>query len=164
MCFFDGLDTYAKTWLQLAFPVYIISLMIIVIKISQNSIKFTRLIATGGRDTIAILATLTLLSYTKLLSTIISIMSFAVLHYPNGSQAVVWLPDGNMQYFQGKHIALAVAAILIIVVGVPYTLLLIFCQWIVQLPNVKRTKNTRFILIIATYHAPYSIKHRYWTG
>ena len=31
-CFIDGMDTYIKTWLQLAFPVYIIFLVIVVIK------------------------------------------------------------------------------------------------------------------------------------
>ena len=47
LCFFDGLDTYTKTWLQLAFPAYIISLVIIVIKVSENSPKFTRLLGPG---------------------------------------------------------------------------------------------------------------------
>jgi hypothetical protein len=37
VCFFDGLDTYTKTWLQLAFPIYIISLVIIVIIVSEYS-------------------------------------------------------------------------------------------------------------------------------
>ena len=40
VCFFDGLDAYTKTWLQLAFPVYIISLVIIVIIISEYSYRF----------------------------------------------------------------------------------------------------------------------------
>ena len=37
VCFFDGLDAYTKTWLQLGFPVYIISLVIIVIIVSKYS-------------------------------------------------------------------------------------------------------------------------------
>ena len=37
VCFIDGLDAYTKTWLQLAFPVYIISLVIIVIVVSEYS-------------------------------------------------------------------------------------------------------------------------------
>ena len=28
VCFFDGLDTYIKTWLQLAFPVYVFPLLL----------------------------------------------------------------------------------------------------------------------------------------
>ena len=79
VCFFDGLDAYTKTWLQLAFPVYVISRVIIVIKLSDVSVRFTRLI--GRRDPIATLATLILLSYTKLLSVTITASSFAVLEY-----------------------------------------------------------------------------------
>lgn len=37
ICFFDGFDMYAKIWLQLAFPAYIITLVVIVIKISKFS-------------------------------------------------------------------------------------------------------------------------------
>ena len=89
VCFFDGLDAYTKTWLQLVFPAYIISLVVIVIKISKHSPRFTHLIGSGRRDPVATLATLVLLSYTKLLSITISVISFATLTYPNGSKTVV---------------------------------------------------------------------------
>lgn len=84
VCLFDGLDTYIKTWLQLIFPVYIISLVVTVIMISERSERFTRLIGLGKRDTVATLATLTLLSNAKLLSITIEILSFAILHYHIG--------------------------------------------------------------------------------
>ena len=141
VCFFDGLDTYTKTWLQLSFPTYIISLVIIVIIISEYSPRFARLI--GKRDPIATLATLILLSYAKLLSVTITALSFAVLDYPDGSRETVWLSDGNVSYFQGKHVALVLIAILIILVGVPYTLLLFLWQWIVCAPEWKIFKWTR---------------------
>ena len=44
VCFIDGLDAYAKIWLQLAFPIYIISLVVIVIVVSEYSPKFAGLI------------------------------------------------------------------------------------------------------------------------
>ena len=88
VCFFDGLDTYTKTWPQLAFPVYVISLVIVVIIVSEYSLRFAGLI--GKRDPIATLATLILLSYAKLLSITITALSFAVLDYPDGSQETVY--------------------------------------------------------------------------
>ena len=100
-CFIKRLDTYTRTWIQLAFPVYIISLLIVIIIVSEYSPRFTRLI--GRKNPVATLATLILLSYAKLLSTTITILSYAVLHYPNGSAVTVWLSDGNVKYFQGKH-------------------------------------------------------------
>ena len=165
VCFFNGLDAYTKIWLQLAFPVYIISLVITVIIISEYSPRFVRLI--GKRDPVATLATLILLSYAKLLSVTITALSFGVLHYPNGSQEHVWLPDGNVKFFQGKHIPLSLVALLIILIGIPYTILLFLWQWIVHTPHwkiFKWTRNTKLNAFIATYHAPYNNKHRYWTG
>ena len=165
VCFLDGLDTYSKTWLQLAFPVYVISLVIIVIRVSEYSPQFAGLI--GKRDPIATLATLILLSYAKLLSVTITALSFAVLDYPDGSQDTVWLPDGNVPYFRGKHIALVLVALLIILVGVPYTILLFFWQWLVRAPVWKVfewTRNTKLNAFISVHHAPYNSKYRYWTG
>ena len=71
VCFgFDGLDAYTKTWLQLAFPIYIISLVMLIIIISKYSPRFAGLIE--KRDPITTLATLSLLSYAKLLSVTIT--------------------------------------------------------------------------------------------
>ena len=165
VCFFDGLDAYSKTWLQLAFPVYIISLVIIVIIVSEYSPQFAGLI--GKRDPIATLATLILLSYAKLLSVTITALSFAVLDYPDGSQETVWLPDGNVPYFRGKHVALVLVALLIIQVGVPYTIFLFLWQWLVRIPvwkDFKWTRNTKLNAFISVHHAPYNSKYRYWTG
>ena len=44
VCFIDGLDAYAKVWLQLAFPLYIISLVVMVIVVSEYSPRFAGLI------------------------------------------------------------------------------------------------------------------------
>ena len=166
VCFFDGLDTYTKTWLQLAFPVYIISLVIIIIIISEYSSRFATLI--GKRDPIATLATLILLSYTKLLSITITALSFAVIKYPDGSQETVWLPDGNVKYFRGKHAALVIVALFIILVGISYTILLLFWQWIVHAPARWKvfmwTRNTKLNAFVTVYRIPYNSKCRYWTG
>ena len=165
VCFIDGLDAYTKTWLKLAFPVYIISLVVLVIIFSEYSPRFAGLI--GKKDPVSTLATLILLSYAKLLSVTITALSFAVLHYPDGKQETVWLPDGNVKYFQGKHIPLALTAMLIIVVGLPYTILLFLWQWIVRASKWKIfnwTTNTKLNVFIATYHVPHNSKYRYWTG
>ena len=165
VCFIDGLDAYAKIWLQLAFPIYIISLVVIVIVVSEYSPKFAGLI--GKKDPISTLATLIMLSYAKLLSITITALSSAVLDYPDGHQETVWLPDGNVPYFKGKHISLALVALLIIIIGLPYTILLFLWQWIVRAPRwkfFKWTRNTKLNAFIASHHVPHNSKYRYWTG
>ena len=168
VCFIDGLDAYIKTWLQLAFPMYIISLVVMVIVISEYSPKFASLI--GRNDPVSTLATLILLSYAKLLSVTITALSFATLFYPDGKHEIVWLPDGNLKYFQGKHVPLVLIALLIVLIGLPYTILLFLWQWIVHAPRwkvfiiFKWTRNTKLIAFIATYHVPLNSKYRYRTS
>ena len=94
-----------------------------VIIISERSKRFSQLI--GKKNPVATLATLILLSYAKLLHTIIAALSVAVLKYPgpNGGYKVrLWLSDATVEYLKGKHIALFIAAIVILLVGVVYTL------------------------------------------
>ena len=165
VCFVKGLDAYAKTWIHLLFPAYIIFLVVMVIQISKHSPRFTRLISCSRRrDPVATLATLILLSYAKLLSTMISVLSYATFTYPDGSKSVVWLVDGSVQYLRGKHIALVIVVVIIILLGVPFTLTLLFWQWLVRIPKINLNRWTKLNSIITPYHAPYNDKHRYWSG
>ena len=83
ICFFEGMDSYWKTWLQLAFPSYVILLVILIIILCNYSIRFSQLLS--KRNPVATLATLILLSYTMFLRTSFAILSVAELNYPDGS-------------------------------------------------------------------------------
>ena len=63
-CFFDGMDAYIKTWLQFAFPLYVWSLVFLIIISSEYSSSIAKVF---GSNPVAVLATLFLLSYAKLL-------------------------------------------------------------------------------------------------
>ena len=157
VCFYDSLDTYWKTWLQLAFPTYIIALVLVIIALSRRSITFSMLIA--KKNPVATLATLVLLSYSKLLRTIISVLSMGKLNLPDGSHENVWLADATVKYLQGKHIALFIVATTILIVGAFYTFFLLFWQWL-----LKWVKYQKLCHFLEPYHAPYLFKYRYWTG
>ena len=165
VCYFPGMDTYGKTWLQLAFPAYIILLVVLVIIISSYSSKFSNLI--GKKNPVATLATLILLSYAKLFEVCFKSLSFGNLHYPDGSVRNVWLPDGTVTYLSGKHILLFLTTILILLVGLFYTVLLLTWQWLLHLPRWRIfnwSRDQKLQTFIETYHTPYTPKHRYWTG
>ena len=104
VCFFGGMDAFWKSLLQLCFPIYIFSLVILIILISEHSSKISNLI--GKRNPVATLATLIQLSYTHTQcnsSKSYLPLSFVFLHYPDGSQQMVWLTDTSIDYLQGKH-------------------------------------------------------------
>ena len=164
-CFYDGMDAYVKTWLQFVFPLYVWALIGMIILGSYYSGRVAKLF---GRNPIAVLATLFLLSYAKLLRTVIAALSFTSLEYPNNSQIAVWLYDGNVRYLSAKHIPLFTAAMIcLIFLFLPYTILLIFGQWLQAKSQLKIFSciNNRYVKpFLDAYHAPYTDKHRYWTG
>ena len=167
VCYIEGMDIYIRTWLQLAFPIYIILLVLLLIVISRYSGRFSMLIA--KRDPIATLATLILISYGKLFHVVLLAQpfSFATLTFPDNATEVLWLPDGTVQYLAGKHVVLFIVALLILVICVGYGLLLFCWQLILHLPDWKMFRCFRkpnFNLFMAAYHIPYAPRHRYWTG
>ena len=164
-CFANGLDTYSKTWLQFIFPTYIFIIVFVIIVICQHSQKLSNLL--GGHNPIATLATLVWLSNAKYFRTILSIVSFTHLKYPNNKTVSLWFPDGNIHYLKGKHIALFLVSLLIIIAAMVYIFVLLCWQWLVCLPKCKIifwVRNTKCVSLMDAYHAPYKARHRYWPG
>ena len=164
ICLFQGMDTFWKTLLHLSYPIYLFGLVTAIIAISERSIKFARFI--GKKNPVATLATVILLSYSKLLHLTIASLSFAILNYPDSSK-LTWLHDASVPYIQGKHAILFLVALLILIAGSTYTAVLFFWQWLLKQQNRKPLKwiqNQHLYMFLEPYHAPYTFKHRYWTG
>lgn len=169
-CFFDGMDTYSKTWIQLFFPSYVLFLVVTVIVLSARSKRLSNLLA--KKNPVATLATLILLSYTKFLNIIITSFSFGIITYPglNGPiHRIVWLPDASILYLSFKHVILFITAFLIFLGCMIYSGLLFFWQWLTCFGHVnnrliKLIRSQKMSHFIETYHAPYTKKNRYWTG
>ena len=164
-CFYNGMDVYASTWLQFVFPVYIWAVVGLIIFVSGYSKRVTKLL---GSHPIAVLATLFLLSYVKILRVCLAVVLFEKLEYTD-STALVWEPDANIGYFQGKHIPLFLFTFLVFVLLVlPYTAILLFGQWIQTNIKWRRlawfTTSQRLKAFLDVHHAPYKDKHRYWPG
>ena len=163
-CFYNGMDAYSKTWLQFVFPVYIWVLVGLIILVSHFSHKFARLL---GNNPVSILATLILLSYTKILRTLITALYITYLEYPTYNRSV-WLYDANIDYLSGKHIPLFLLAVLVFLfLFLPYTLLLLFGQWLQTISHLRLfswVNSARLKPFMDSYHAPYKAKHRYWPG
>ena len=167
-CFYDGLDFYALTWLQFVFPVYIWLLVSSMIFTSHYSTLAAKLVS---RDAVKVLATLFLLSYAKLLRTILTVFSFTYITYEmtNGTiyRNSVWLYDGNVEFLTGKHIPLfLVAAAFGVLYIIPFTALLLFA------PCLQRRSHkfsalrwvNKVMPFFDAYQGPYTNRFRFWPG
>ena len=164
-CLYDGLDSYAFTWLQFAFPMFIWFLAFSIIVASRFVNIMNKLC---GRNIVPVLATLFLLSYTKLQRLITTSLSFTVVDVSDGSRYFVWLDDGNVGYLQGKHIPLFIVSILFLIVlfiDIPYTLSVTLGPW---LQTKTQYKVFCWVLKLKPFFdacfGPLKDKHRYWTG
>ena len=161
-CFYDGMDSTAKTWLQFLFPLYLWLILAAIIIACRYSIIMVKLF---GNNSVEVLATIFLLSYTKLLRTITTVFSSTTLLYPEGQRAV-WLYDGNYQFGRGGHLALLFFSVLFFtVIALPYTLLIVSMQLLRHYSNFRLLKwVTKLMPIFDAYLGPYKHKHGYWTG
>ena len=164
-CFYDGMDSYGKLMLQFVFPAYVIFLIVTIMVLCDRSQRIARLF--GKRNPEATLYTLFLLSYSKLIRTIITALQFTTLNYPDGSKEIVWLYDANVKYFALNHIPRFLAAFIITILGAVYTSLLLFGQLFNRYSEyrlMKWTSHKYYIHFMKAHHAPLSDKHRYWVG
>ena len=162
-CFTPGLDAYTQTWLQFTFPLYVWLLIGLIIFSSRYSITVSKLL---GRNPIAVLATLILMSYTKILKIIIETLSSVKLDYPNGEKVSVWLKDANVPYLESKHLALSVVTSLVLtLLFIPYTILLLTGPYLYRVSHRRCYFFLRRIKpLLDSYYAPYNRNTRYWTG
>ena len=152
---------YTKTWLQFVFPVYIWLLVGLVILVSHFSHRFANLL---GNNPVSVLATLILLSYTKILCTLIVVFYITYLEYPTYNRTV-WLYDANIDCLSSKYIPLFIVAVLFFLfLFFPYTLLLFFGQWLQAISHLRLfswVNSARLKPFMDAYHAPYKAKHRH---
>ena len=159
-CFIMGLDGYQKIWLQFVFPFYVWLIVAAIILVSHYSSRATTIF---GDNSVSVLATLFLLSYTKLLRSIITIFSFTTLEYPDNTTAKVWSYDGNIWYLSSKHIPLFLFALaIVLLLWLPYTAVLLSARC---LRTQTHRKGLRWLKpFLDAYYGPFKDKHHYWVG
>ena len=167
-CFYHGMNSCCKKWLQFLFPGYVWFLVILIIILSQYSSKVVRLV---GRQVIPVLATMILLSYTKLIRTV-----FQIIHYTNiqcrgenNVKLLRWYIDANVQYLRGCHLPLFIfsLAVLLLLI-VPYTFYLLTIP-LLEGPLSKYMCCCQKLIkymkpFFDAYGGPYKDKCRFWTG
>ena len=162
-CFYNGMDSYAKVWLQFIFPFYIWVIIIIIIYLAKYT-KFSRLV---GNNTVPVLATLILLSYTKLIRTVTLALTSVTIKCGQHSTQYSWYYDPNIDYLSVKHIILLVFALFVLCfLIIPFTVLLVFMQ-LLEGP-VRNLKGCNFWYKLKPFFdafgGPFKDKYRFWPG
>lgn len=164
-CLYNGMDAHSKIWLQFVFPFYILVLTVMVILIARYSGPFSRFI---GNNAVPVLATLILLSYTKLIRTITLALSYQTVTCEDAFTFATWKVDPNVEYLSLKHsLLLAFAVVVLVLFVLPFTLVLLFNPLIqVSLTRYKWFNKYwfKFKPFLDAYNGPYRDRFGFWTG
>ena len=164
-CFYDGMNSIAKTWLQFVFPTYIFALVgiiVLTIILGRYSSTISRLCQV---NTFPALATLILLSYSKILRTIITIISYVKFDTTNGTLSV-WQYDVNIEYFGAEHLPLFIFGLVVsIIFVVPFPILLMAAPLLQSRSHIKYFFwVNKFKVFFDSYQAPHKDRYRFWPG
>ena len=157
-CFYNGIDDYAKMWLQLVFPFYLIFIATLIIITSRYSTTIQRLTA---RRALPVLATLFLLSYTKILRIVSSVLFFysTITHLPSKHTTLVWSVDANVPLFGVRFTILFIMCLILFLILVPFNVILLFTRTLSRFRFINKFKP-----LLDAYQGPYKNTFYYWTG
>ena len=166
LCFYNGMDDYAKMWLRLAFPFYLMFIAALLIIASRYFRVVQRVTAQRG---LPVLATLFLLSYTKILSTTCTVLFLytKVVTISRNAHSIlldhtvelVWSVDANVTLFGPKHTILFIVNLLLLLILIPFNIILLFNRKLSTFETIQKFKP-----ILDPYKAPYKDTFYYWAG
>ena len=158
ICFYDGMTDYVKLWLQLAFPVYIILISLTLMVVGRY---FTTLQRLTIQRFVPVLATLILLSYTKVLRTVCNVLFLysTITYLPSKHTKTLWSVDTNVTLFGIEFTILFVVCILF------FLFLFLFTVSVVCTRPFSRFRFfNHFRPLLNVYKVPYEEKFHYWPG
>ena len=162
-CIWDGSSTTDVMFFEYLCSFYLWLLVIVIILMSRCSTKISNL--TVG-SSVQVLVTLMFISFSKLLSISLNILTPARVHQLNTdgstSSRLVWFTDGSVLYGKDPvHIILMCTSIAVILFFVaPFILVGLFGVKLFQFRFMAMYLRP----FIEALHGPYKDKHRYWFG
>ena len=166
MCFFDGYSDYVAVWIQFLFPLYLWALIAVIYTVSRYSMRVSKV---TGTNTVPALATIALLSYSKLVSGALSGLSFTDVLIVNESvieKSRVWAHDPNIHYLNWKHTPLFMVSLLVsLLYTLPFTLLILLGPIFQSLSHLRLFKwVNKCKPFLDAFYGIYSDVFRYWPG
>ena len=155
LCFYNGMTELWKAGLSLLFPIYLLTIVVVLIIFSRFSVKLSDRIA---HSSVQVLVTVVHLSFGKLLGSIINVFTFAKI-FTSDQTYHVWYWDGSVEYGSKGHIILMIITSLVVFpLLLCYVLLLLFAK-----PLRHWTCANEYTRpILEAIHAPFKNGKQYW--
>ena len=159
-CFYHGMTEYAKTWLQFAFPTYLLSIVAILTIASRYSSSVEKL---TRRRVIPVIATIFLLTYNKLLLATAKVLCSyrTVYSLPDNENTIIWIWDSSIPLLGIKFLILLIFCLLVFFIIIfPFNLLLLFTKFSYRFKFVAEYLKP----FLDAYQAPLKSNCHYYFG
>lgn len=161
LCFFDGMNGLSKALLQFVFPTYLWFIAGAIILLSK---RYKLMLKLFGSNTVQVLATIILLSYTKIIRASTDAIHCTRLLQPT-YHSFHWSMDGNLKFFEGNHILVFTVGALFGILSLPFSIILLCISPLLRISNwtlfswINRLKP-----FFDCYTGVLSNRGRFWVG
>ena len=157
LCFYNGMNELWKAGLCLIFPLYLLTLVVLLIILSRVSLRFSNRIA---HSSVQVLVTVVHLSFSKLLLAIIDVFTPVHLYSSNVNESLnVWFNDGSVKYRDTNHMKLMIVTSVIVgIFLIPYMLIILTGRLLMKSNKIREYLRP----IYEAIHAPYKYNKQYW--
>ena len=157
LCFYNGMTELWKVGLSLLFPLYLLTIVVVIIILSRFSLKLSNKIA---HSSIQVLVTIVHLSFTKLLLALSDVFTPDKLYNSTMNESInVWYNDGNIKYGEGDHLVLMIITSVIVgIFLIPYMLIILTGRLLMKSNKIREYLRP----IYEAIHAPYKYNKQYW--
>ena len=157
-CFYNGMGGYAKMFLQLFFPFYLVIIAASIIVASRRSSRILRWTYTRS---LPVLATLFLLSYNSVLRAVLTVLfSYSTItQLPSVHQQLVWSIDASVPLFGLKFTILFIVCLVLFLLLIPFNIILVFTRHLSQFRLINQFKP-----LLDAFQGSYRDKYYYCIG
>ena len=159
MCLYDGMNETWKSGLYLVFPIYLLSIVVIIILLSHKS---TWLSNKTSRFSVQVLITIVHISFSNLLIATVKVIVPLKIYMDKEDEVIeqlVWINNGNVQFGSADHILLlTITLVTVSVFFIPYLTVLIGGRYFIRSSFGDKYLRAAFEAI----HGPYKEKRIYW--
>ena len=156
LCFYNGMTELWKTGLSLAFPIYLLIIVVILIVLSRYSTWLSNRIS---HSSVQVLVTVVHLSFSNLLLTIIYVFVSSVI-YTSDKHYRVWYWDGSIEYMGQSHRILVIISLVVTLsLILPYIVFLLIAKSLVRRSSLA---SNYLRPVFEAIHAPYKEGKHYW--
>ena len=160
VCFFNGMTTYHKLWLEFGFILYIWALEMVIVYCCRKYVFFTRICGKNINKVLATVLYVTILKCTKL--TFQCFVFSNIYDINENNRRILWSPQTTIKYLSINHVPLFLFAVAILAIIVIFTFSLLCIQFLRKVSFLNVVK--RLLPFFETFTGPCNDSHAFWPG